>query len=178
MKYDEFAEENFNIENLSITTRLDNLKYSKWHLFVIGCLGSPLIFSRQIHDFIRSHMDFSWLWGFYAIFGYIRLTRGFEDFFSWNRLHRDCIFTWLLLRCFVFRLYGFSIRSEGAFFDYSTNLFAFYCYSKLYAGLYIYYDMPFFYRYCFKGSIKQIKNGLKELVWEGNILQFLLRLMN
>ena len=39
MKYDEFEEENFNIDTLSITKRLDTLKYSRWHIFIIICLG-------------------------------------------------------------------------------------------------------------------------------------------
>jgi len=36
MKNDELSHENL---SLSITKRLDNLKYSKWHIFMIICLG-------------------------------------------------------------------------------------------------------------------------------------------
>lgn len=39
MKYDEFEEENFSFDTLSITKRLDNLPFQKWHYFVILCLG-------------------------------------------------------------------------------------------------------------------------------------------
>lgn len=39
MKYDEFDRDNFNNDTLSITKRLDNLKSSKWHIFIIACLG-------------------------------------------------------------------------------------------------------------------------------------------
>lgn len=39
MQYEEFEEEQAKSENLSITQRLDGLKLSKWHKFIIICLG-------------------------------------------------------------------------------------------------------------------------------------------
>lgn len=57
MKYDHFEEENFNIDCLSITKRLDNLNYSKWHFFIIACLG-PSNFLLKSEIFFRCDLDF------------------------------------------------------------------------------------------------------------------------
>lgn len=60
MKYDRFEEENFNIDCLSITKRLDNLNYSRWHFFIIACLG-PSKISSKIKNFFRCYVDFRWI---------------------------------------------------------------------------------------------------------------------
>ena len=43
MKYDDFSSATLSPDSLAITKRLDNLKYSKWHLFIITCLGTTWI---------------------------------------------------------------------------------------------------------------------------------------
>jgi MFS family permease len=68
MKYDEFEEENFNVDTLAITRRIDNLQYGKWHLFVILCLGYLIfifLFNRKMNNL--SILGVTWVFDGYEV---------------------------------------------------------------------------------------------------------------